>query len=313
LIRPRWTAFANTFDAAIRGFSLASGAVMRFCWAMKTPFLPTGVLASLMISASGIQWASAQLPSLNEQPWLGYFTAFESKKYHFGVMSVGKAMLTPMGDKGTAVSHALAIPIQIGIEEVLPDGKVTMKEIKPETLSSAEAASDKLVKTVIKGKVTGDAAFEATIEQDRGVISLGGRVVDPGTLKNPLRFAIRVRFPEAYKYNNPKDKKEEKAFEKKIEDDRIDMKWTDGKRKKQELNVAMEAASKDLNGPGIAAAEIEISAYKGKKFLFIASENSAMTLWNSKVAPLHEGFTINWRPDPEKDKEGKARLSFEVK
>ena len=56
----------------------------------------------------------------------------------------------------------------------------------------------------------------------------------------------------------------------------------------------VEAASKELNGPGIAAAEIEIAAYKGKKFLFIASENSAMTLWNSKVEPLHEGFTINW-------------------
>jgi hypothetical protein len=280
---------------------------------MKTPFLRSGVLASLMISASGIQLASAQLPALNEQPWLGYFTAFESKKFDFGMMSVGKIVLTPMGDKGNAVSHALAISIQIGIEEVLPDGKVTMKEIKPETLSSAEPATDELVKTVVKGKVTGDASFEVTLEQNRGVISMGGRVLDPGTLKNPLRFAIRVRFPEAYKYSSPKDKKEEKAFEKKIEDDRIDMKWTDGKRKKQEFNVALEAASQDLNGPGIAAAEIEIGAYKGKKFLFLASENSAMTLWNSKVAPLHEGFTINWRPDAEKDKEGKARLSFEVK
>jgi hypothetical protein len=280
---------------------------------MKTPFLPSGVLASLMISAAGIQFATAQLPSLNEKPWLGYFAAFEGKKFEFGVMSVGKIILTPMGDKGTAVSHALAIPIEIGIEEVLPDGKVTMKQLKAETLSSAESATDQLVKTVIKGKVTGDAAFEATIEQNRGVISMGGRVVDPGTLKNPLRFAIRVKFPTAYKYDNPKDKKEEKAFEKKIEDDRIDMKWTDGTRKKQGFNVALEAASKELNGPGIAAAEIEIAAYKGKKFLFIASENSAMTLWNSKVEPLHEGFTINWRPDAEKDKEGKARLSFEVK
>ena len=67
-----------------------------------------------MISTSGIQLASGQLPALNEQPWLGYFTAFESKKYEFGMMSVGKIVLTPMGDKGNAVSHALAISIQIG-------------------------------------------------------------------------------------------------------------------------------------------------------------------------------------------------------
>lgn len=300
-------------NPAIRGFSLALGSAIRFFTSMKTPRFPIGALASILFSSFSVQMACAELPALKEQPWLGHFAAFENKKLRFGVTAMGKIILRPMGDKDQPVGHSLEIPIQIGIEEVLPSGKVVMKELKPETLESAEPASDDLSKIVIKGKVTGDAAFEATIEQSRGVILIGGRLLEPGTLTNPLRFAVRVKFPSAYKHSDPQGKKEEKAFEKKIEDDRIDLKWSDGKRKKQALNVAVEASSKDLNGPGIAAAEIDISAYRGKRFLIMASGNSSMSLWNEKAAPMNEGFSINWLPDAAKDKEGKARISIEVK
>jgi len=307
-----------------------------------------GILAPLVLAAAGMQPVRAELPSLDKEPWLGYYAVLANKRFQFTFAANGKIALVPIGDKGDPVANTLTIPIEILIEEMMPDGKSVSKQIKAETLASAQPATDKLEKVVITGQVTGEAAFEATLEQARGGIAIGGRITDPGTLtKNPLRFGIRAKFPNAYPKANVAElkddakelTKEEKRAERKakrdaekdgksdakkdakknadelakIKEDRIDLKWTDGTRKKQTFEKEVEAASKDLNGPGIAGAEIEISAYQGKKFLFIASPDSTMMLSNDKLAPLFQGFSITWVPDAAKDKEGKARLSLEVK
>jgi hypothetical protein len=276
----------------------------------------------------GLPKADAELPILEEQPWLGYFAVFANKRYSIGVLPQGTIEITPMNDKSEPVGKQLVINIDAGIEEVLPDDKTVMKQIKLETLESDDAATDKLEKTTIRGKVTGDADFELNLEQVRGVIFIGGRVLNPGTLtKNPLRFVVRAKFPNAYPNQNEqpgapedskrlKEKKAEssgKAFLKKLKDDSLDLKWTDGKRVKQDFEKVVDGASPELNGPGIASAEVEISSYKGKRVVFTAAPNSAMNMRNAKPAPLHTGFTLIWTADVAKDPEGKARLAVEVR
>jgi hypothetical protein len=274
---------------------------------MKHLHLPVG-LAFLLLSASGFQPASAELPMINQTPWLGHFAVFANKRFQFAVTAQGKITLIPIGDNDKPVANSLEIPVEISVEEIRPDGKITVK-----TLESAQPANRKFENAVLRGKVTGEASFELTLEQARGVISLGGRLLDPGTLtKNPLRFSILIKFPSAYRSDNRRDKREQKAFEKKTGDDRLDLTWIDGKRKKQAFTEKVDASSKALGGPGIAAAEVEISSYKGRKFEFIASRNSTLALANEK-GPLHEGFEIRWLPDPAKDPQGKARLSLEVR
>ncbi len=256
---------------------------------------------------------AARLPTLEKQPWMGYYAVFSNRHFRFGMSAHGKLILVPLDEQGEPVPKTLVVPVEITVEEILPTGKTIVKQLKPETLQAAQPATDKLARVVIRGKVTGDASFELTLEQNRGLISLGGRLLDPGSLSNPLRFSIRLKFPAAYSKNKTFDKKESKAFENKIAGDHLDLKWTDGKRKKQSFDNAVDATAKELNGPGIATAEIEISAYQGKKFLLGNSGNSRMTLSNNKSAPLHEGFAIHWWPDPAKDPEGAARLSLEVR
>ena len=167
---------------------------------------------------------------------------------------------------------------------------------------------------MIRGKVTGDASFEITLEQNRGLITLGGRLLDSGNLKkNPLRFSLRVSFPAAYPNENQDDKNAARAFQKKIEDDHLDLTWTDGKRQKLSFAKKPDASAKEPGGPAIAALEVASSAYQGNHFLLTTSPNATLTLSNTSAAPLHKGFAILWRPDPAKDPEGNARLSFVVK
>jgi hypothetical protein len=281
---------------------------------MNSPRWLAGVAVFLLSAAAGLVPAAAQLPSLDNPPWIGYFAVFANKHFRLGMTTQGKITLTPCGDKGEAVAKSLAIPIEISVEETRPDGQSTVKQLKPESLESAQHATAQLEQTVIRGKVTGGASFEVGIGQNRGVISLGGRLLDRGSLKKyPLRFSIRVKFPAAYPFEQQVDKKQARAFQKKLESDHIDLTWTDGKRKKQAFDQAVDASSKELNGPGITTAEVEISAYKGHKFLFTASPDSALTLTNEQTAPLHKGFAIRWLPNAAKDPAGKARLSFQVR
>lgn len=281
--------------------------------AMKSPCLIPCFLASVIASTLFAPCASAQLPVLNEQPWLGYFTIFANKRYQFGISGEGKVVFAPINQKGDAAGTRMQPRVDILVQEIMPDGKDVTKKILPESLQSPQAATDKLVKTVIRGKVTGDAAFEVYLEQDRGIITMGGRVVEPGTLKNPLRFSLKVTFPNAYPEKKLDDKNDEKAFDKLLKEDRIELKWTDGKRVKQSFDEPVDASAKEFNGPGIVAMEAEIGAYKDRKFLFAATGSSVMALSNTRKERLSEGFTLQWTPDAEKDKEGKARLSIEVK
>ena len=287
---------------------------MEFFLSMDQLRLFSGVLVCGLWVSAVSDTALAQLPALDDKPWLGYYAAVEHKRFNLGVTAQGKISLIPMGRTGKPVAHNLAIPILVGIEEMQPNGQYSLKEIQPATLESSSPATDKLENAVIRGKVTGDASFEVTLEHERGVISIGGRMLDPGKLKGASRFVIRMRFPNAYaQTRKARDKNDEKDFQKQVKGDRIDLKWTDGKRKKQAMDEKVDASSKDINGPGIAAAEVEISSYQGRNFYVSSSENANLSLWNGGSAPLNQGFTFVWTPEAAKDPEGKARLSIELK
>jgi hypothetical protein len=86
---------------------------------------------------------------------------------------------------------------------------------------------------------------------------------------------------------------------------------TDKKRIKHSPGDPVNAT--ELSGPGVKALQMEVSTYQGKKFEFLASENSSMMLINQDSKPLHSGFSIRWTADIAKDPEAKARLSIEAK
>ena len=268
-----------------------------------------------LLGLAGISPVSAELPGLSEKEWLGYFVGYENKKIQFGITSQGKAAIKILGKGGEPLNQRLAIGVDFLVEEVMPDGKISAKKIKPETLESAQPATNKPEKMSIRGKVTGDASFEVFINEDRGVISLGGRLSERGTLtKNPLRFSIQLKFPDAYPSGKTAgDKDKEKALKDKMKNDRLQLTWSDGKRVKQPTDKGVDAGSKEINGPGIAAMQVEFSSYDEKKLELTVSENSSMRLSNIQSAPLFEGFMLTWMVDPAKDPEGKARLNFEVK
>lgn len=270
-------------------------------------------LATCLIGMSSISPAVAQLPSLNEKLWLGHFLGLESRNFNFGVTSEGAAEMKIIGKKDEPLGSHSALKISFIVEETFPDGRTSQRRILPESLESDQPASLKIDDVVIRGKVTGDAGFEIFLTENRGTISLGGRITDPGSLtKNPLRFKIEAKFDDLYRYSKQDgDKKALKEFEEKTKNDRMQLVLADKKRIKHTPGDPVNAT--ELSGPGVTALQMEISTYQGKKFEFLASENSSMMLVNKDSKPLHSGFSILWTADTAKDPEAKARFSIEAK
>ena len=165
---------------------------------------------------------------------------------------------------------------------------------------------------VIRGTAAGGAKFEAIVHEERGAIELGGRLVDPGTLKNP-RFSVQVVFQDVYSKSVPAgDEKKIEAFQEKIADDRVLLVLKDRKRVKLSPAEAKDAA--EINGPGIEVMEMEMAAYQDNEFEITATGESAMTVTTAgSAAPINKGFTLTWVADPAKDAGNKARLRIEVK
>ena len=273
-----------------------------------------GVRVLVVATVLGMAPCPAALPDLKEPPWLGHFLAFANKKFTFGLSSMAEGKLTPMGRSGKPINFQMVLPVAFVVEEVLPNGRTITKKLLPDTLTTKDAATAKPGHVSFRGMVTGGASFEGRVEVEHGVVAAGGRLLDAGTLtKNPLRFGVRVTFPNAYR-NQPKtDKRAARAFENLLKEDRLSLVRTDGKRVRLTGLDKVGPVSSKINSPDIAEIKIDIGAYQGKVFEFTATQHSRLDLSNRLEQAVHEGFVLTWYPDPTTDPEGNARFKFEVK
>jgi hypothetical protein len=259
-------------------------------------------LFSLLIA--GMACSQAELPSLEKDIWLGYYAGYESKSCFFGITAKGEInlQLIPDNKKGSESGiGASPMNLYIRIEEILPNGKTTTRIIKPESLETTVEPTHKLDKTVIRGKVTGDASFEMTVERERDSFTISNRLIDAGSLtKNEIRpvviFAMRQLYPYDETPEVTKSKTKERAK------DTLDLKWTDGTKKKFSLIEEKDATLEEFNGPGIAVARLEGGGLLRARQLTLEAPAgvSMIQVSNSTPQMLSRGLRFSSMPAPSK-------------
>ncbi|MEN9535384.1 MAG: hypothetical protein RIR37_657 [Verrucomicrobiota bacterium] len=260
------------------------------------------------------QMAVAELPSLSVGEWHGHFAVAESSKFQFSLQTDGNITLFPTTGKRDDKTSGSGISIRPRVEETMPDGSVVSRQIDGKSLESSEAPTVKLEKTTIRGRVTGGTTFEISAEVKQGTIYLSGKIITPGpAVKNPLRFSIEVYFPSAYKGTKVDDEKKSEKFQKKLEDDKITIKWTDGNKMRQTYEESIDASSEKLHGPGIASVEVDAACYYGKKITVTKAPNSLLKISNSNSTPLYKGFSLMCFSDPANIPSSEAQLAIEVR
>lgn len=230
---------------------------------------------------------------MKEKPWLGYFLGYKDKSVRFGISSKGATLFEPLKSDGTAIAVTNPIRMNFDIIETLPDGKTVRKKIDDEAFTSESPASIDPEKPVtILGKATGDATFEITVSEDRGAISITGRITDKGTLTNPLHLGISIDFLP-YKYSGGlHTEKQQKTFEEKAKRDEIRLELANREKAKFEFLDTMNPADKAKDG--FTFAEIRTEGYGGLRWELTASPKSIIRFEDKGERPLYNGFSVQW-------------------
>ncbi len=260
--------------------------------------------------------AAAELPTLQgENRWLGYFVGFENRRCSLAISSKkGEIALRPIGRNGKASARKVFVAFDCQILETLPDGTMKAHKLIPASLESDQEATHEPKGVTIRGKVQGDASFEFTVNEERGKFSFGGRVVDAGTITNPVRFAIRAKIHNVYpQEKKDPDKQRHKAFETKTKGDRVQLMMADGKRLRPSTSEAMDAGAAGLDGAPITAAQVEFSSWLENRLQLAATAGSTMRMEVSAGNPLWKGFSLVWSADPKIDSQAKATLEIEMR
>ncbi|MEJ6568426.1 MAG: hypothetical protein QNK83_11815 [Akkermansiaceae bacterium] len=266
------------------------------------------VLCHLNLTTS----AEGELPDLDKEPWRICFAGYENSKVRLSIYTSGGLLIEPIMSQGEPFAY-VNMPVVYGLEKTMPNGAKKILEVLPESLESDDEPSAKFKETTIRGKVEGGAVFEVIIGQNRGEVSIGGKITDPGTHEAAsLRFHVSARVLNFYGRKKKELGNNSKAFEQLIKDDSLKFKWSNGKRKKLDFMEPRDMASEEINGQGVVEAAVEIGSLK-KTFQFEATEKSAITFSNRKGAELNEGMLLNWSPDAKEDAKTEARFVISVK
>ena len=260
------------------------------------------VLAAALVAFAPA--AHADLPMMKEKPWLGYFIGFKDKDARFLLSSKGNTMFEPLKKDGTPIAVTNPVQLNFDIIETLPDGKIVRKKIDDDAFTSDSPASlDPEEPITIRGKFTGDGTFEITVSEERGAISLTGRITDPGTNKNPLHLAISIDFLP-YKYKGLETPEQQKDFEKMARRDEIRLELPKRERATLDFLDTMNPSKEAKDG--FSSAEIRTEGYGGLRWQLTASEKSTLRFEDKGERPLWNGFTITWTSnagaDPTKEK-----------
>ena len=280
---------------------------------MKTHRSLTGAAVVLVLFG---QWlapsAHAELPELESKEWMGAFAGYADSKIRISVSTTGEIVIKPVY-KGKEARAYVRMPVTWGLEMTMPNGRKVIQEVIPESVTSDDKTNAEFETTTLRGKFEGYAEAEVVIEQKRGVLSIGGRITNPGTYKpESIRFHVKAQVLNFYGAKFQELKNNPDAFEALVSADSLELKRTDKKRLKFEFIEVIDLSTEEVSGPGVAEAEVSIKSVD-RTFNFEATENSAMTLSNRRNGALHQGMNINWSPVPDKDPKATARLVITVK
>ncbi len=248
---------------------------------------------------------AGDLPQLNKAPWEGWYVGLETREFRLGVNREGELVLMPFKGRNDLVPSPQYLVVTPVIEEMPPGRRPIGKKVEASGWEPVTPAGLDPEKIVYRGTVTGGAKFEVVIEPTRDGFRAGGKLIEPGTLTNPLRFSLRCRLPDPYRYQ----KNEEKLKDDAEKDDYLFI-LTDKKKVKLDGMSKVDASSEAVMGKGLSEVSVEFGPMDAEVEMTVG-EGGHFELWNNGERELYRGLSVNWIHDAAKDPEAKSR--FELK
>lgn len=256
-----------------------------------------------------------QLPSMNEVPWVGFFSGYQRRGFEFGINNEGQCelYLTKRGKKERA-SHSRTVRIYTEILVVHDDGKKFIKRMQEQGLATEDKEGMRHKKVTFTMLSTGNAKVEVTVKYDRNRIIMDGRVLDRGTLKKGKLFLVfKCVMPSMYSMSASTDQEKMKA---RMRKDRIKL-FRAGETKAVNLKtyLMVDFQNEDVARGGVTKMISAIDGQEGKDFIFTTVSGQGVlqieNRFKNKKAMPWKGYLVKWMR--EMGDEEQAAFVMEVK
>ena len=247
-----------------------------------------------------------QLPIMKKQPWLGFFSGYERRDFHFGVYNDGECALFLMKSRKVRASMTKTVKIYPELYVENEEGERSNKRLKEHEgfLTQLEPGLDHK-KVSFTAETTGDAKVEILIQYDGDKIIMDGKVLDRGQLgEGKIYFGYKVMMPSFY-YAATYGKDKDKAKSVMRRDDFRFTRAIDGKRVSLKVYEKYNLGSDELAKNGITKLEVEMSAQEGKEFIFTTLDGKGVfelsNRFDGRESEPWKGYYVRWyRPMNEK-------------
>lgn len=249
----------------------------------------------------------ADLGTMSEKPWLGYFVGWEGKKYDTGIGSDGEFLIITKKGRDRILHKEIKITYLVE-EEV--NGKWVRRTFTKDGLNSeSETAVDPEEPVKLQIIVTGDTKVEFIHVMGNDLITVKANLIEKKT-ENKIRLGLEIDFPSSRAELEGKD---ERDIKKMYRSDEIEaVRKVDGEKVDAKMYESVDFTSDEFLKEG--ATEIEIKSDE-----LTAGESFVAKLGNEKIgviqleAPekLYTGnFKVLWYPDMDKLAEKDNYISF---
>ena len=250
------------------------------------------------------------LPRIKEQPWIGFFSAYEQRGFHFGIHSDGQMHLYLMKSRKerAAATKTIIIYPELCVED--SRGKRSYKRLKEKDgLSTEMKAGLEDEKVTYTAETTGNARIQIDIRYDGNEIMLDGKVLESGEFKEEnISVSFKVMMPAFYNsttYGKDKKKAKDKMKRDKFRFIRAD----NGEKESLKVYEKYDLSSKGLGKGVITELEVDMGAQEGKTFIFKTVDGKGEfyleNRYKGNKAEPWTGYYVKWKR-PAKEEAGKA-------
>lgn len=273
--------------------------------------------------AAGTGKSHAQLPALNEPPWLGFFIGHKGTRGMFGITANGELYYHYDSGRET-VNSGYYHRILPSVQETLSNGEISRHSLVPETLQTTDQPNKNPGTVTFQGKVKNGAKIEVVVEITRRDISIGGRIVEPAPGGNPQRFILYTEAPPFYLGYGEERIRREGSAEQKAELERrnapqiaraakenLTFRRLDGSRHRQPILDEVDLSSAEFNREGFSEIELDLHVLQARKMTISTTANSRMMFSNEGTLPIFkQRYRITWMEDPATTQPGRGRMVF---
>lgn len=261
-----------------------------------TPLMKCLSLATLVVISPGA--IRAELPTIEKEPWSGYFMVMKQRKFQLGVMPDGDVLFYPLTKRGEIVSQSNPILFKIEILETKSNGTTTSRKINPASLKSDQApALNPQQPVTLRGTATGDIAFQVTFTPQRDGFDVSGQITDRSNRTHPLNLGVKVGL-RPYVKDKTRTLEESKSFDQRTRRDRFEAVIASGNRKTYKFDENANFAE-DMPD-GAESLSVKSEAYDATEFN-VAANGGVKIQFEDKNQLVSDGVDFRWIMPKEAD------------